>query len=102
MLAGCSDVPTNYNERAEANFMVGCEDGSPASYCECVWTKLEATVPWGDFDEFDKSQQTADEEGREIEIPPGIQAAIDDCSNGADDGEATSTTEAQTTTTEAG
>ncbi len=109
MLGGCADVPNNYNERAEENFMAGCESesdgasGSSEAYCGCVWSQLEETVPWGDFSEFDKTQQTADQDGQEIEIPSGIQAAIDDCKEEVDGGEAqTSTTEAQTTTTEAG
>lgn len=102
-------MPNNYNERAEENFMAGCESasdgasGSSPEYCGCVWSQLEETVPWGDFNEFDKSQQTADEDGEEIEIPSGIQAAIDDCEDSGGGGNSSpSTTEGQTTTTEAG
>lgn len=98
VLAGCADVPNNYNERAEKNFMVGCKDGSSSEYCGCVWDKLEKTVKWGDFSKFDKDQQTADEEGRKIKVPSGIQAAFDACLKN-DDSTSGSTTEQRTTTT---
>ena len=101
VLGGCSDLPTNYNERAEANFMVGCKDGSSAEYCRCVWAQLKKTVPWKEFDKFDKSQSTAEEENRKIVIPAGIQAAIDKCKEGGSDASPT-TTEAQTSTTKPG
>lgn len=100
VVAGCADVPTNYNEMAEENFMVGCEDGSSADYCTCVWDELESTVPWDEFSKFDKDQQTADEENREIKIPAGIQEAIDKCLDGSsDDSNGSSTSTEQTTTT---
>ena len=97
LIAGCADVPNNYNERAEKNFMVGCKEGASAEYCGCVWDKLEKTVKWGDFTKFDKDQQTADEEGRKIKVPSGIQAAFDDCMEDGADG----STEQQATTTTA-
>lgn len=100
-LAGCADVPNNYNERAEKNYMVGCEDGSSKEYCGCVWDQLEKTVPWGDFNKFDNDQQTADEEKREIKVPAGIQKAFDTCIDN-ESGASTSSTEQQTTTTAKG
>ncbi len=99
VMTGCADVPTNYNERAEENFMVGCKDGSPAEYCRCVWDKLEKTVKWGDFSKFDKDQQTADEEGRKIKVPSGIQAAFDSCLEDQGDGPTTTAKGEKTTTT---
>ena len=100
VVAGCSDLPTNYNEKAEENFMVGCREGSTKDYCTCVWDELESTVPWKDFSKFDKDQQTADEEDREIKIPSGIQAAIDTCldePSGGSDGSSTTAKETSTT-----
>ena len=101
VLTGCADVPNNYNERAEKNFMVGCKDGSSAEYCRCVWDKLEKTVKWGDFSKFDKDQQTADEEGRKIKVPSGIQAAFDSCLDDKAD-ESTTTAKGEKTTTTRG
>ena len=99
VITGCADVPTNYNERAEENFLVGCKDGGSAEYCRCVWTKLEKTVKWGEFSKFDKDQQTADEEGRQIKVPSGIQAAFDSCLDNKADGTTTTAKGDKTTTT---
>ena len=52
-----------------------------------------------DVSKFDKDQQTADEEGRKIKVPSGIQAAFDSCLEDQGDGPTTTAKGEKTTTT---
>ena len=70
VMTGCADLPTNYNERAEENFMVGCKDGGSAEYCRSL-----ADIPDSvgrAFDAILQAQYTA-----EVELASGKSGTVD-------------------------
>jgi hypothetical protein len=49
-LAACKPQPATYAPDVARNFAMACEaQGSTTALCDCVWDRIEADVPPGDF-----------------------------------------------------
>ena len=90
---GVNPQPTDYGEKYQENFMVGCtgvdtegdvpsggEKIAPVSTCECIYDGLVEKVPFDEAKAFEEAQADA-ESGDDIEIPENIQSVYDDCSD---------------------
>jgi hypothetical protein len=50
VLSACNPQPASYPPDYERNFMTACEaQGSSNALCACVWDRIEADIPPGDF-----------------------------------------------------
>ena len=67
--------------------------------CRGVGPKEEKPGKGGDFPKYNEARQPADEEGRQIKVPSGSQAAFDSCLDNKADGPTTTAKGDKTTTT---
>ena len=81
LMAGCtSRVPTSWDsEFAKPNFMGQCTEGSPKSFCECVWDIMVDTVDRDVYKEFDGAQASAKSAKDIPALPSGIESAVEKC-----------------------
>lgn len=85
--AACGGGEEEYSPEVESNFMEECVKGAEEAgagaqvetetreYCSCSYDKLEATVPFEEFAEYD--EQASEDEN--TPLPPKFAAIVESC-----------------------
>lgn len=75
-----SSEDVDYDDGDRDDFVTGCLENNPQTYCDCVWTNVSAQVPYDEFTEYDDAVREASEASQPLpEMPANIASAVASC-----------------------